>query len=192
MNIASNPEEFRAELKIPKERIAVLIGKQGKIKRKLEKLTETRLEVDSKEGDVFIYGEDGLRIFEAKEVVKAVGRGFNPETAIKLLNMEHILDVVRMGDYATTKNSEIRLRGRVIGTEGKTRRLIENLSEAEISVYGKTIGIIGKPESVNMAKRAISMLLQGSPHSTVYSWLEKKRKTLKQVEFEARPDEEDW
>ena len=44
--------EYRYELKIPKDRIAVLIGKNGEVKREIEELTESRIEIDSKEGDV--------------------------------------------------------------------------------------------------------------------------------------------
>ena len=180
------PEEISAELKIPKERVAILIGKDGSVKNKISDLTQTRIEIDSKEGDVTIRGEDGLRIFEAREVVRAVGRGFNPDVALKLLDPEYLFDILRISDYATTKNSEIRLKGRLIGTSGKTRSLIETLSEANVSVYGKTVSMVGKLESVNIAKRAVIMILNGSPHSTVYNWLEKNRKTLKQKELEAR------
>ena len=57
--------KFSYELKIPKDRVAVLIGKKGEIKKKLEKETKTNIEVDSKEGDVFLSGEDGLGLFTA-------------------------------------------------------------------------------------------------------------------------------
>ena len=179
-------EEITAELKIPRDRVAILIGKEGSVKKRISDLTQTRLEIDSKEGDVTIYGEDGLRIFEAREVIRAVGRGFNPDVALKLLDPEYLFDILKISDYATTKNSEIRLKGRLIGTNGKTRNLIETLSESNVSVYGKTVSIVGKLESVNIAKRAVIMILNGSPHSTVYHWLEKNRKTLKQKELEAR------
>lgn len=179
-------EEFIAELKIPKERVAVLIGVNGVTKRRIEKLTKTKLEVDSKEGDVLVHGEDGLDIYETREIIKAIGRGFNPEIALKLLDMDYNLEIIRISDYSNSKNTEIRMKGRLIGTGGKTRRAIEELTETYISIYGKTISIIGKIESSNAAKRAIIMLLQGAPHSTAYNWLERKRKTLKRMEFEAR------
>ena len=66
-----------------------------------------------------------------------------------------------------------RLKGRVIGREGKSRKLIENLSEAYICVYGKTISIIGPPESASIAKQACEMLLKGSTHANGYKLLEK-------------------
>ncbi len=74
--------DFVYELKIPKERVAVLIGKEGSVKEDIESSTKTKIKVDSKEGDVFISGEDGLGMYNAKEVIIAVGRGINPETAL--------------------------------------------------------------------------------------------------------------
>jgi len=36
-------EEYSYELKIPKERVAVLIGKEGEVKRSIEDDTKTRI-----------------------------------------------------------------------------------------------------------------------------------------------------
>jgi ribosomal RNA assembly protein len=71
-----------------------------------------------------------------------------------------------------------RLRGRVIGHDGKARSMIEGLTETHIVVYGKTIGVIGEIERVAMARQAVELLLGGSPHGNVYKWLEKKRREL--------------
>jgi len=173
-------DELIHEMKIPKERVAVLIGKAGATKKEIEKATKTRIEVDSKEGDVFIRGEDGLGIFTAKEVVTAVGRGFNPEIALLLLKVDYTFEMVNLTDYAgKSKDSMLRLKGRVIGSEGKTRTHIEELTETNISVFGKTISIIGGIEPVMAAKQAVGMLLEGSTHSTVYKWLERKRRDMK-------------
>lgn len=183
------PGQFQTEVRIPKERIAVLIGKEGGIKKELEQRTQTRIAVDSKEGDVIICGDDGLTLFEAREVILAVGRGFNPQVALSLLNVDAMFDVINIKDYATTKNTELRLKSRVIGSQGKTRKLIEELSEAHVSIYGKTISMIGRAESVYVAKHAILMILRGSPHASVYHWLERKRKALKAADFAPHEDE---
>jgi len=172
-------EEFIYETRIPQERVAVLIGTKGEKKREIEKNTKTKIEVDSKEGDITISGEDSLGLYVCREIVTAIGRGFNPEIAHLLLKPDYVLEMLNIKDYAKSKDSEIRLKGRVIGKEGKSRRLIEELSECYITVYGKTISLIGEGESVFLAKRAIELLLKGSEHSTVYKFLEKKRKDLK-------------
>ncbi|MBU0615740.1 MAG: KH domain-containing protein [Nanoarchaeota archaeon] len=173
-------EEFLYELKIPKERVAVLIGKSGETKTTLERETKTKIDVDSKEGDVTVSGTDALGLYTVREIIKAIGRGFNPEVAQLLLKPDYALELIDIVEFSgRSKDSLLRLKGRVIGREGKSRHLIEQMSEAYLCVYGKTIGIIGEPESALIAKQAIEMLLKGSNHSTVYKWLERKRRELK-------------
>ena len=170
-------EIFSYELKIPKDRIAVLIGKKGEIKKNIQKLTKIRISVDSKEGDITVSGHDALSLFDTKEVIKAIGRGFNPEVAQLLLKQDYGLEVFNLSEFCKTKNSLARLKGRVIGAGGKSRQVIEQLTGVYISVYGKTISIIGEIWALANARQAIDMLLRGSPHRNVYQWLEKKRKT---------------
>lgn len=175
--------EYLYDTKIPKERIAVLIGKEGITKKQIESATNIKLKIDSKEGDVFLEGEDALGLYSAREVVKAIGRGFNPEIALLLLKQDYMFEMINMLDYVKSKNHMIRLKGRVIGAEGRSRKTIEELTETYISVYGKTIGIIGFSENVAIAKKAVESLLSGSPHSSVYKWLEKRRGNMKRKDF---------
>jgi ribosomal RNA assembly protein len=176
-------ETFVHELKIPKDRIAVLIGVKGGIKKEIEERTGTKIEVDSESGDIFIRGKDGLQIYDAKEVVQAIGRGFNPTIAMRLLKGNMVFESVNIKDYANSKPMMLRLKGRVIGESGKARRYIEEATSTHICVYGKTIGIIGDYEDAANAKQAVTSLLSGSPHSTVYNWLDKKRKFKKEKEM---------
>ena len=171
---------YSYELKIPQERVAVLIGKNGEVKKSIEEDTKTQIKVDSLEGDIFIYGEDALGLYTTREVIRAIGRGFNPEIAKLLLKQDYIFESIGLNEYTgKSKNTLLRLKGRVIGKDGRARKLIEDLSEAYISVYGKTISIIGTAESTAMAKRAVEALLRGSTHASVYKWLENKRREMK-------------
>lgn len=175
-------EEFSYTLRIPKERIAVLIGIKGKIKKELEEQTSTRMSVDSTEGEVTIKGKDSLSLFTLREVVRAIGRGFNPEIAMLLLKQDYLLEVIPLSDYTAEKNHQQRLKGRVIGSDGRSREVMERLTDTFISVYGKTISIIGLPDHVGTTRRAIDMLLKGSMHSTVFRVLEKYKRESRQRE----------
>lgn len=186
IGVTLNMAEFINQIKIPQDRIAVLIGKEGEVKAEIEKATSTSLNIDSKEGEVNIAGEDPLTLFTCAEIVKAIGRGFNPEIALSLKKIDYILEIISIGEYAKTQNDMIRLRGRVIGKEGKARRVIEDLLEVSICVYGKTISVIGRGDSVSLARRALESLLSGSPHSNVYQWLEKQRNLHKQREMQEK------
>ena len=171
--------EYSYELKVPKNRVAVIIGKEGSIKKDIEESTNTKLTIDSKEGDVFVSGEDALGLYSAREIIKAIGRGFNPDVAKLLLKQDYVFEVVDVSEFVKSKEAMLRLKGRVIGKEGKSRRLIEELTECNVSVFGKTIGIIGLPESAANARQAIESLLRGSTHANVYKWLESRRRELK-------------
>jgi len=172
--------EFIYEIKVPKDRIAILIGKKGEVKKEIEEETKTKIKVDSDEGDVFISGDDALGLFNARELIKAIGRGFNPDIAKLLLKGDYALEVIEIKEFAgKNKGAAIRLKGRVIGEEGKSRKTIEDLTECYISVYGKTISIIGEPDNLVAARKAVEDLLKGSPHGNVYKLLEKRRRMMK-------------
>ena len=176
--------EYSYELKVPKNRVAVVIGREGGIKNEIEEATSTKLNIDSKEGDVFVSGEDALGLYTAREIIRAIGRGFNPEIAKLLLKPDYIFEVVDLREFVgKSRDAMLRLKGRVIGKEGKSRRLIEELTECNISVFGKTISIIGLPESAASARYAVESLLRGSTHANVYKWLEKKRREMKRKAY---------
>tara|TARA_Y100000310_G_scaffold344811_2_gene459679 strand:- start:1028 stop:1549 length:522 start_codon:yes stop_codon:yes gene_type:complete len=170
---------MQEEIKIPKERIAILIGEKGIEKRKLQKKTDTTITISSKEGDVIINGEDSLKVLIVRDIIKAVGRGFNPKIAHKLLREENMFDVMNIHDYSgNSKKQEIRIKSRVIGSEGRARKTIERFTNTDICVYGKTIGIIGKIEDVSLARRSLDKLLKGSPHGKVYGWIKRQQQEL--------------
>lgn len=171
--------ELSYEVRIPKERIAVLIGTEGEMKKRLEEDLGMKIHIDSKEGDVIISGDDAVQLYTGREIVRAIARGFNPQIAMLLLKQDYAFELIDLTDYGKNQNHMQRLKGRVIGTEGKSRRLIEEATESHISVYGKTIGIVAPIESIMTAKQAVHSLLSGSTHSAVYRWLDKKKRELK-------------
>ncbi len=166
---------MQEEIKIPQERIAVLIGEKGSTKRKLQNKTKTKIVISSKEGDVTVTGEDPILVLKSKDIVKAVGRGFNPEIALELLKEDELLDIINIQDFSgKSKKAEERLRSRVIGSNGKARRTLEKMTNTHICVYGKTVSIIGKEEDTYLTRRGVEMILNGSPHGNVYIWLQKQ------------------
>lgn len=168
------------EIKVPQDRIAVLIGKGGKTRRKIETKTGCSLTIDSEEGIVVVEAEDTISVLRTGEIVRAIGRGFSPERAFILLEDEDlILDVVDLSGVCTTTKQMERIRGRIIGKEGRSREQIEDLTGTLISVYGKTVTIIGLPDQIRVTRDALNMLLEGLPHQSVFAFLDKKKKEAK-------------
>jgi len=169
------------EIKITGNRIAVLIGKGGSVKKELEERTSTSVSIDSKEGSVQLEGEDTPLLLRGIEVVQAINRGFSPERAFVLLDDEDLLlDVIDLSGLTDSPRQLDRLRGRIIGKDGRSREQIEHMTECDVSVFGKTVAIIGLPEHIKIARSAIDMLLQGLPHEMVFAFLERKRREMKQ------------
>ncbi|MBS7287169.1 MAG: RNA-processing protein [Candidatus Freyarchaeota archaeon] len=176
--------EAREHVKVPKERIAVIIGKEGCVKKKLEQETKTKIIIDSDEGTVTIETtektDDPLAVWRARDIVIAMARGFSPERAFRLLDEEQMLEVIDLtrivGD---SKNTLTRIKGRIIGEEGKSRRIIEETCGAAISVYGHTVSIIGDVDQLQCAKKAIMMFIEGARHSTVYKTIQKIARAIK-------------
>jgi ribosomal RNA assembly protein len=77
-----------------------------------------------------------------------------------------------------------RIKGRIIGKNGKTRNIIEETTTVKLSIYGHTVSLIGDIDSVEVAREAIFMLIKGRQHQTVYQYLHRKRRMLKRKEME--------
>ena len=174
---------FQQVIKIPKDRIGVIIGKNGKVKGEIEDKCGVTIEVDSEYGDTIISAcskpVEEMEPFKAVEIVSAIGKGFSPERAYRLLGEEEVLQLIDLRDYAgKSPNSLSRIKGRIIGEAGKSRKTIEDLSGSYISVYGHTVAIIGTFEEIKLATEAVTMLSKGRSHANVYNMLqEAKRKS---------------
>ena len=175
-------------LKIPRERVGVVIGKNGITKDEIENLTKTEIIVDSEAGTVAISPteetEDPLSVWKARYIVKAIGRGFNPEVSVKLMGDETILEIINLPDYVgKSKKAILRQKARIIGKDGRTKDIITDMTGVDISIYCKTVAIIGDMEQIHIAKEAVEMILNGVRHKTVYAFLERKTRDMKIRQF---------
>ena len=166
--------------RIPQDRIAVLIGRKGTTRRALEKATNSTLHIDSNSGDVSVVWDDEfdpiLRM-KLPDVIRAIGRGMNPDRALQLLKDDHHLLLYDMREYVgKNPNQQRRIRSRLIGRNGRIRELIEEHSGSEVTIYGSTVVIIGDEDALPLAGQAVERLLQGAEHSSVLKHLEAERR----------------
>jgi ribosomal RNA assembly protein len=169
---------FEQTVRVPTERVGVIIGREGATKKSLEEDLGVELLIDSKEGTVVIKADSVGEAdpLTAVRVIEAIGRGFSPERARRLLEEGMVFEVIDLRDFAgKSTNSLERIRGRVIGLKGKSRRVIEELTRCYVSVYGRTVSIIGDATEVQLAADAVRTLAGGSQHRTVYNTLQKAR-----------------
>ncbi len=176
-------------VRIPKERVGILIGPEGKVKQYIEEKLKVKLEIDSEGSVTITLAEDNTDpsiLLKTKDVVSAIGRGFTPETTFRLVrNEDDIYDMIDLRLIFGRSESDMkRIKGRIIGADGKTRKLIEELSEADMVVYGHTVGFIGSFQQVDTARNAVQMIIDGCQHHTVYKYLQRKRTELKKEKMQ--------
>ena len=172
--------------KIPKDRVAALIGKNGETRRLIEKTSETKIIVNSQEGEVSVQQHGNpLKATITLSVVTAIGRGFSPEKAMLLFNEDFTIYVISLREFAKPGSHRIsEIKGRLIGRNGRTREIIEEMTMTHISIYGDTVSIIGDYISIEYGKEAVIRLISGSKQRTVYQYLEKQIKNIKLKKLE--------
>ena len=181
--------EQKTFIRIPADRIGALIGPSGKTKKRIEATFQIDLTIDGETGNVDIKVKpdqpDVSVLFVARNMIRAIGRGFSPKNAFTLINEEYDLMIVDLEEYVgRSKNAQGRVKGRIIGKEGKSRSMIEELTDCLVSVYGGTVGIIGPYEMLPVAKEAVEMLINGSFHKTVWNHLYAYRRKMKKEKGE--------
>jgi len=176
--------------RVPRDRIAVIIGKGGQTRKMIEDACGGELSIDSKTGDVSIDWKeepDPIRRMKTPEVITAIGRGLAPKRAIQLIDDDVFLRVYDIREWVGRQPNQVRrMRSRLIGSNGRIRSLIEEMSNCEISIYGSTVVVIGGNDGLALDPPAIEGILGGSEHSTVLFGLEqdKKRQRLRSKTLE--------
>lgn len=164
-------------LRVPEDRIGVIIGKDGETKKLIEKQSKCKIRIDSEGGEVSVECTEAYQLMKAMSVVKAIARGFAPEKALNLLDDAYYFEVISLKELFGKNEKTIQhKKARVIGRDGKIRNAIEEASNCFISVYGHTIAIIGLLENVPIAKDAIEMMLEGANFENVGRFLYKQKK----------------
>jgi len=166
--------------RIPEDRVAVVIGPGGRTKKAIASATSTAIDIDATEGEVCLVGPDTdpMGVLKARDIVLAIGRGFSPDRAMRLLKENTFLGVldIKLATGQREKSALRRIRSRVIGTNGRARARIEELSGCSMSVYGSTVALIGEEEQLERATRAVELLVKGSEHSTVFHLLARQKR----------------
>lgn len=153
--------------KIICEKIARII----KSKNNLQKELNVTLNIFGKEVSISGEPEDE---YIAEKVIEALDFGFPFADALKIKKEDIMFEILNVKECTNKKNFE-RIRGRIIGKEGKALRTISSLGDCHIELSGNKLGIIGCAENMRPVEEACKLLIKGSKHANVYAYLEKHR-----------------
>lgn len=163
---------------LDKDRIPVFIGKEGITKKMLEQKFSCKLDIDSESGEVTVEAENLVNAFIISNIITAINLGHSPQSAVRLEDENFVLDMIdvkpMVRDHARMKT----VLGRVIGKEGSTRKLIEEMTKCSMSVKDSFVSFIGPHENTHLVHEAIEMLIKGASHKTIYHFLERNRQQM--------------
>ncbi len=150
---------------------------EAKIVKELEERAEVAIKIKGDEVEILSPEENGGKEWITEQVLKALVYGFKPKQAFKLLSDEYFIETIDLAAAFHRKEKKIEnAKARIIGEGGKARKKLEELSNTYIMVSNATdnVSIIGTFQDLQNAKEAVLRLLEGSPHESVYKFLELK------------------
>ncbi len=125
---------------------------------------------------------------KAKNIIEAISYGFDYNDAQNLRSDDYTLEIIDLRDYINKdKSNHInRIKARIIGEDGRAKRVLQELTDTNIVVGDKYIAILGLYENVKVAREAIEMLIRGRQHATVYRWIQNWKRESKYRELMER------
>jgi ribosomal RNA assembly protein len=152
----------------------------------LEKIREKGLKIklDNNNSVLEFYADDPFLELKGKDVLTAFSLSegsIDLDRALGLFSEDTYLKIIDLGDIYRDNEKDIkRILARIIGTNGKTKLIIEQITESSITIYKDKIFIIGFLEEIHLAHEAIDSLMAGTTHRKVYSLLERGRRKIRE------------
>lgn len=156
-----------------------IIRKVLRNKNRLERKLKVKIKI--KDYEINFEGEEA-KVFVAERVLEAIDKDFIVVTALLLVEEDYVLEEINIKDVTKKKNLE-QIRGRIIGTQGKTLKTLSDLTECHITLHDNTVSLIGPAEKMKDAVTSVEILIRGSKQSNVYKYLERQRKKVLPKDF---------
>jgi ribosomal RNA assembly protein len=138
-------------------------------KEAIEKKVEIR--ITPKGRQLELEGEP-FEEYQSRIIIEAIDFGFSLKEALRLTEESIVFRKIPIKQFTKRKDLE-EVRGRVIGTEGKTKRTVEEVSGCAVVLHNNMVGIIGPAEGIEEATTAVTNLIRGSKQANVYRFLER-------------------
>lgn len=145
------------------------IGEIKKEKAFLEKKLGVKLQINGRQVTIEAtpYEE-----YEASLILEAISFGYPAKTAMLLKDEELVFRIIPIKNFTRRKDMEV-VKGRLIGTEGKTKKTIERIADCKIIIRDNEVGIFAPADEIDYIITAVTSIIRGSKQSNIYKFLEK-------------------
>ena len=153
-------------------------NKIKKHRKEIEKSLQVKLNISDEGIEIESKKDDAYSEYLAENMIEALQYGFRFEQALKLKNEDFMIEKINLKKHVRPSRLKT-VVGRIIGEKGRTKEIIMEMTGCDIAIHDYNIAIIGETDDVGIALQAIRSLIHGSPHSSVYAYLERSRKFMK-------------
>jgi ribosomal RNA assembly protein len=151
-----------------------ITGKILKDRKKIESKLNIKIKINGSNLEI---SGDEFGIYIAERVIEALEKNFPVHIALLLSEENYMLENLQIKSITNRKNL-VTIRARIIGKEGKTLKLMSELSDCYITLNDNVVSIIGPVEKIKEAENAVKGLILGSKQTSVFRYLEKSRKKI--------------
>ena len=145
------------------------IGRIIKSKKRLEEALNLKITNRGKEVSIVGSPEDE---YIGQKVIDAINFGFLSSTALLIKTEENVFEILNIKKYTRRKDMKT-VRGRLIGTGGRTLKTLTDLSNSHVELKDNQLGIIAPANNIEAIQNGIILIIQGSKQTNIYSFLEK-------------------
>ncbi|NYZ74834.1 hypothetical protein H0O03_01045 [Candidatus Micrarchaeota archaeon] len=162
---------------LPKKTLNLLAKNNREELREVERAAGVKIKLSEEDAEIEAGADNPGSEWEAEQVLLALEAGFPAKQALKLLKEDYFMEKIDLGQAFRGNESQVtRYKARVIGSEGRAKKKIEEITGAFVAVGDESVAVIGKFEELKDAKEAVIRLLEGAPHANVFHFLERKKK----------------
>lgn len=168
-------------VQLPDERWSVLADSEHV--ELIEQQTGASISLDDELKIARVTHDNSIDELTATEVIEATASGFRPHVALRLLDESTVFNEIDIKAHTRNQKALHRQKGRLIGKNGRTKELIQELTGVQLKIQNRRVFLLGGLTAVNTAREAIERLLSGAPHSSVYAFLEQQHSLMNRPSF---------
>ncbi|NAZ26168.1 MAG: hypothetical protein GU343_01335 [Nanoarchaeota archaeon] len=148
-------------------------------------LKERNIKYIRNKNKIIVYYEGFYFLYKFDKFIKGLKAGFDIKKLLNILDNDwDILEIDLKQVFEKKINHIIRIKGRIIGEEGKVLEELRKRTNADIIIKDKYIYILGDNISLQSAYEGIKRIIKGEKHNTVFNYLDKYIKDLRNKDKE--------
>jgi ribosomal RNA assembly protein len=151
-----------------------------KLRKKIEQELNIKIKVEKKTIIIESKKEDSYLEYISSKIIEAASLGFEIDVAFQLKDVNFSFIKIDIKDIVRESRVNEAI-SRVIGKQGKTKKLISELGGCDIIVHEHIVGVIASSNTIETAEQALTSLIRGSKPSKIYGFLERNRIRMKKL-----------